>query len=153
MKLKPRALCFLPCSQAISSLSYTIQTHPPRDDAAHGGRDPPSSISSQENVPQTGPQANLMEAVPRLRSPLPRCVKLMKQRLANRVSDPVSAMEAVSSLAFGFLGARGGIVWSLLSFALTACRAYRRQQRVLAHSSPVQTLAQCEMWFLFTPWQ
>lgn len=54
-----------------------------------------------------------MEAIPQLRFPLPRCVKLTKQRLANRVSDPVPAMEAVSSLAVGFLGARGGIVWFL----------------------------------------
>ena len=45
----------------LSLLSYTAQTYPPRDGAAHSGLGPPTSIITQDNTPQIWPQANLME--------------------------------------------------------------------------------------------
>lgn len=56
--------------------SYTAQTQLPRDGNAHSGLDPPTSISNQENDPQTCPQASLMEVTPQLSFLLPRYVKL-----------------------------------------------------------------------------
>jgi hypothetical protein len=46
------------------SLQLTAQDHLPRDGAAHSGRDPPTSIISQDNSPQTCPQANLTQTFP-----------------------------------------------------------------------------------------
>lgn len=48
-------------------LYYTTQDHVPRDSPTHGGFGPPMSITSQENVPHTWPQANVMAEIPYLR--------------------------------------------------------------------------------------
>lgn len=51
----------------LSLLYYTTQDHMPRDSPTHGGFGPPMSITSQENVPHTWPQANVMAEIPYLR--------------------------------------------------------------------------------------
>lgn len=53
-------------------------THMPRDDIAHSGEGPPTSVINQGNAPQICPQAKLMEAILELRVPLSRCDKLTK---------------------------------------------------------------------------
>lgn len=47
----------LPSSASFSFL-YTSGTNLPRDSTAHSGLSPPTSITDQDNVPQTGPQVN-----------------------------------------------------------------------------------------------
>lgn len=44
-------------------LSLACSDSFPRDGTTHGGLGPPMSISHQENVPQTGPWDNLIEAI------------------------------------------------------------------------------------------
>ena len=45
-------------SLAFQLLPYTTQAHLPRNGSVHSGLGPPTSISNQENVSQTCPQAN-----------------------------------------------------------------------------------------------
>lgn len=53
-------------------LPYTTQDHLPRAGTAHHGLSLPMPINIQKNVSQTSPWANLLEIVPKLRSPLSR---------------------------------------------------------------------------------
>lgn len=65
--------CLLPCTQVLDQLPFLYTLQSPvwggGDGATHSGLDPPTSISTQENLPQT-----LMEAAVQLRIPLPSCL-------------------------------------------------------------------------------
>lgn len=65
--------CLLACSLRLmlSYLPYTAQVHLPRKGTTHSGLGPPTLISNQENIPQTCPQANLMEEILNWGSPFP----------------------------------------------------------------------------------
>lgn len=56
--------CLLACS---SLLSYILQDHLPRGGPTHSGLGLSTSIINQENVPQSCPQAGLIEAIPHLK--------------------------------------------------------------------------------------
>jgi hypothetical protein len=58
---------------SLTLLAFLDNPGPPAQGGiTHSGLDPPTSILNQENVPRTCPQAELMEAIPCLRSPFPR---------------------------------------------------------------------------------
>ena len=59
----------------------------------HRGLDPHTSISNKKNTTQTHSEANLMEAIPQLRLPLPRCVKF-----TTKTSYHSSVLFTVSSM-------------------------------------------------------
>lgn len=58
--------------QLFRLLSYTTGDHLPRDGTAPSGLNPPMSIITQENAPETSLQASLSEASSQVRLPLPR---------------------------------------------------------------------------------
>lgn len=53
----------LPPSGLLSSPSHTTQDHQPRAVTAHSGLVPSASTGNKGDVPQTWPQASLMEAI------------------------------------------------------------------------------------------
>lgn len=55
-------------SALLSCLPYTGQARLPKESSELG---PPTSVINQENVPESGPRANLMEAIAHLRIPPP----------------------------------------------------------------------------------
>ena len=61
------AIYWLTSSGLLNFLSDAAQDYLPRDSATHSGLGPPTTISNQENIPQT---------IPQLRSPLPSYVPL-----------------------------------------------------------------------------
>lgn len=62
----------MPFHGLLSQVSNTAQDHPPKSGFTHGGMCPPTLHSSQNDVPQTPFQANVVEEIPQLRSPLPQ---------------------------------------------------------------------------------
>jgi hypothetical protein len=55
-------------------LLYRTQDQLPKGGPTHSGQDPLSSISNQENAPQTSAEAILMEVIPQLRRHLSKYV-------------------------------------------------------------------------------
>lgn len=56
----------------LTLLLYTTQAYQPRDGATHSGQGPLTFIINQGNLSQSWPQANLIEAVLKLKFPLSR---------------------------------------------------------------------------------
>lgn len=56
-------------------ISYTVQTHLPRDGATQSGLFPPPP--QQLAIKKMAPQANLMAAIPQVKFSLPRSSKLI----------------------------------------------------------------------------
>lgn len=69
---------WVPFHGLLSQVSNTAQDHLPKSGITHSGMCPPTLCSSQDDVQQTPSQANVVEAIPQLRSPLSQgCSKVI----------------------------------------------------------------------------
>lgn len=80
------------CFSWLAQLPCIAQAHPPGGGTTYSVPGPTTSISNQENAPQTCPKANLVETIPQLSFSLLKCITLTIKTNQHSVCRPVSGL-------------------------------------------------------------